>query len=226
MPPLLTMQTWERNMFFLRSWFPFHLFIIGSLWGCSVAPPVPSSFSSPLFTPTAEDIKRVAALAHELDKRALHCLAVSSCEAVHFSRGLVSLFESQEAAGASFRRVIDVDPSSALAASSVRWLHLIETEGSKAAAGQPQNTSIELMGQLIRDWMARELAEYSKQARITATAPKAKVEPVEMVQALQKQVRERDRHIATLEAKLEALKVIDQDHEKMKRAIKVPVTLP
>jgi hypothetical protein len=47
-----------------------------------------------------------------------------------------------------------------------------------------------------------------------------------MVQALQKQVRERDRHIATLEAKLEALKVIDQDHEKMKRAIKVPVTLP
>jgi hypothetical protein len=39
-------------------------------------------------------------------------------------------------------------------------------------------------------------------------------------------VRERDRHIATLEAKLEALKVIDQDHEKMKRAIKVPVTLP
>ena len=213
-------------MYLLRSWFPFHLFIIGSLWGCSVAAPVPSSLSSPLFTPTAEDTKRVGALTQELDNRALHCLELSSCEAVHFSRGLVSLFESQEAARASFRRVIEGDPSSALAASSIRWLQLIETEGSKWAAGQPQNTSIELMGQLIRDWMARELAEYSKQARITATAPKAKVEPVEMVQALQKQVRERDRHIATLEAKLEALKVIDQDHEKRKRAIKVPVTLP
>ena len=213
-------------MYLLRSWFPFHLFIIGSLWGCSVAAPAPSPLSSPLFTPTAEDTKRVGALTQELDNRALHCLELSSCEAVHFSRGLVSLFESQEAARASFRRVIEGDPSSALAASSIRWLQLIETEGSKSAAGQPQNTSIELMGQLIRDWMARELAEYSKQARITATAPKVKVEPVEMVQALQKQVRERDRHIATLEAKLEALKVIDQDHEKRKRAIKVPVTLP
>ena len=213
-------------MYFLRSWFPFHLFIIGSLWGCSVVAPVPSPLSSPLFIPTAEDTKRIGALTHELDNRALHCLELSSCEAVHFSRGLVSLFESQEAAGASFRRVIEGDPSSALAASSIRWLQLIETEGSKSAAGQPQNTSIDLMGQLIRDWMARELAEYSKQARINATAPKTKVEPVEMVQALQKQVRERDRHIATLEAKLEALKVIDQDHEKRKRAIKVPVTLP
>jgi hypothetical protein len=213
-------------MFVLRSWFPFHLFIIGSLWGCTVAAPVPSSLSSPLFTPTAEDTKGVVALTRELDNRALHCLALSSCQAVHFSRGLVSLFESQEAAGASFRRVIEGDPSSALAASSIRWLQLIETEGSKSAAGQPQNTSIDLMGQLIRDWMARELAEYSKQARITATAPKTKVEPVEMVQALQKQVRERDRHIAILEAKLEALKVIDQEYEKRKRAIKIPVTLP
>jgi hypothetical protein len=49
-------------------------------------------------------------LTHELDKRALHCLAVSSCEAVHFSRGLVSLFESQEAAGAEVRRLLVVDP--------------------------------------------------------------------------------------------------------------------
>ncbi len=213
-------------MFFPRSWFPCLLFIIGPLWGCSVAAPAPSSLSSPLFTPTAEDTKRVGALTHELDNRALHCLELSSCEAVHFSRGLVSLFESQEAARASFRRVIEGDPSSALAASSIRWLQLIEAEGSKSAAGQPQNTSIELMQQLIRDWMARELVEYPKQARITATVPKAKVEPVEIVQALQKQVRERDRHIATLEAKLEALKVIDQDHEKRKRAIKVPATLP
>jgi len=53
-----------------------------------------------------------------------------------------------------------------------------------------------------------------------------KIEPGEMVQALQKQVRERDRHIATLESKLEALKVIDQDHENRKRTIKVPATLP
>ncbi len=71
-----------------------------------------------------------------------------------------------------------------------------------------------------------KVAESSKQARNTTTAQKVKIEPGEMVQALQKQVWERDRHIATLESKLEALKMIDQDHENRKRAIKVPATLP
>lgn len=213
-------------MFLLRLWLPFHLFIIGAFWGCSAVAPVPSSISSPLFPATAEDNKRIVALTHELDSRALHCLELSSCEEVHFARGLISLFDSQEAARASFRRVIEEYPSSALASSSMRWLQLIETEGGKSAADEPPKPSIDLMAQFVRDWMARELAESSKQARIPATAQKPKVEPIEMVQALQKQVRERDRHIATLEAKLEALKVIDQDHEKRKRIIKVPAILP
>jgi hypothetical protein len=213
-------------MFLLRAWLPLHLFILGSFWGCSVAAPVPTSLSSPLFTATGEDSKRVAALAHQLDNRALDCREGPTCEAVHFARGLVSLFESQEAARASFRRVIEDDPSSALAASSMGWLQLIRTEASKSAAEEQQKPSMDLLAQFVREWMAREVAESSKQARTTMTAQKVKVEPVEMVQALQKQVRERDRHIATLESKLEALKFIDQDHENRKRTIKVPATLP
>ena len=217
-------------MVFLRSLFPLSLVLTGCLWGCSTVPtplpPVRDSLSSPLFAPTAEDAKRIVTLAHELDNRALHCREASTCEEVQFARGLVSLFESQEAARASFRRVVEENPSSPLAGSSMLWLQLIGEAGSESAVEGTQKPSLHLMRQFVRDWMARELAEYTKPWQSITTTQKARVEPVEAVQALQKQVRERDRHIATLESKLEALKVIDQDDERRKRTIKVPATLP
>ena len=108
--------------------------LIGFLWGCSAVTPPPSSFSSPLFTPTADDTERVDKLTQELDKRALHCLEGLTCEQVHFARALVSLFKNQEAARASFHRVLGDNPSSALSASSRLWLQLIEVE---APPGHP-----------------------------------------------------------------------------------------
>jgi hypothetical protein len=106
------------------------------------------------------------------------------------------------------------------------WLQLIGETGSESVAEGPQKASLDLMAQFVREWMAREMAQYAKQSQIITTSEKARMEPVEAVLALQRKVRERDRHIATLESKLEALKVIDQDHESRKRTIKVPGTLP
>ena len=210
------------------------LSLIGFLWGCTTVTPAPalSSLSSPLFTPTAEDAKRVATLAHDLDNQALHCLEGSTCEEVHFARALVSLFENQEAASASFRRAIDDNPSSALSASSKLWLQLLEDNGTDASPSDlsngPQQIILQLMAQLVRDWMRRELADHTKQTQASqlTTLQNTKADSSGVVLVLQRQVRERDRHIATLEAKLEALKVIDQDHEKRKRIIKVPATIP
>lgn len=203
-----------------RGWFPLGLLMIGVLWGCAAT--LPPTSSSPFFTPTTEDATRLSRLTHELDKRALHCLEVSTCEDVHYARALISLFENQEAAGASFRRVINGNPSGALAASSRLWLQLIESEETQST-NVPQHN---LMAQFVRDWMARELAESTVLEHPVTTTPKAIAEPLEMVKTLQKRVRERDRHIATLESKLEDLKVIDQDHEKRTRPIRLPGTLP
>ena len=198
-----------------RGWFPLGFLMIGVLCGCAAT-------SSPFFTPTAEDATRLSRLTHELDNRALHCLDVSTCEDVHYARALISLFENQEAAGASFRRVINGNPSSALAASSRLWLQLLEHHEKQSTNGPQYN----LMAQFVRDWMARELAESTVLEPPVSTTPKAIAEPLEMVKTLQKRVRERDRHIATLESKLEDLKVIDQDHEKRTRPIRLPGILP
>lgn len=46
-----------------------------------------------------------------------------------------------------------------------------------------------------------------------------------VVQSLQRQVRDRDKRIAELEAQLDALKVIDQDMEKRRQFSRPPATL-
>jgi hypothetical protein len=159
----------------------------------------------------------------------MSCLDGATCEEVHFARALVSLFESQEAARASFRRVIDDNPSSDLAGSSRLWLQLMTDEHIKASsAREPQDPLVSLMAGFVRDWMIRELsgARTNRDPVELGSTKKAMGEPSEVVQVLQKQVRERDRHIATLRSKLEALRMIDQDHDNRKRTIKLPATLP
>jgi hypothetical protein len=84
-----------------------------------------------------------------------------------------------------------------------------------------------LMAQSIRDWMARELTQYPKvQQAESMTTEKPRRESAAVMLGLQKQVRERDRRIAVLESKLEALKTIDQDEEQRKRALRLPSTVP
>jgi hypothetical protein len=59
---------------------------------------------------------------------------------------------------ASFRRVIEDNPSSPLAATSRLWL--IGDEGTVATfAPEPQRTLVHLVAQSVRDWMARELTQ-------------------------------------------------------------------
>jgi hypothetical protein len=206
-----------------------NLVIMCAFVGCTGVTSVPSERSSPLFIPTSEDTANLSKLSHELDNRALHCRDTATCGEVHFSRALVSLFENQEAARASFRRVIEDHPSSALAVPSRLWLQLIGEEGrvDNTSAPETHNPLRDLMAQSIRDWMARELTQYPKvqQAESMATEKPGRDSAVVML-GLQKQVRERDRRIAVLESKLEALKTIDQDQEQRKRAVKVPSTLP
>jgi hypothetical protein len=45
------------------------------------------------------------------------------------------------------------------------------------------------------------------------------------VQALQKQIQERDKRIEELEAQLDALKLIDQDREKQRKPLRAPTSV-
>src|SRR5678815_5514887 len=133
-------------------------------------------------------------------------------------------FEHKEAARASFLRVIDDNPSRSLAASSKLWLRLIGEDGTAGTpTEEPQNPLIEITAQLVRDWMEKQLAEFTnsgKPGALTNTED-LMIDQLRVVQVLQKQVRERDRRIALLRSQLDALRLIDQDHEERKRPLKM-----
>jgi len=212
-----------------RFWMPFSLWIIGvsviiSVWGCSAVTPPAVPSSAPFFVPTAGDTERVAKMSHDLDTKVLHCMEAVNCERLSYARGLISLFENQEAARASFRQVIDHNPASPLATTSRQWLTLI----SDHEAGTSQCPSTDIVAELLRDWMQRQVSADRPAAPLaTEDTLDEQTRIVNgVVQVLDKQVRERDRRIAILQSKLEALKVIDEDHEQRKRVIRVPATLP
>lgn len=212
----------------LRVWFPLGFLISSSLVGCGGMTPSVSPLSSPVFVPTSDDTRRLATVTHELDARILACVEASACEQVNFARALVSLFENREAARASFRRVIADNPSSALGTSSRLWLRVIgDEETTVTSIDEQRNLLTDIAAQFARDWIEWQVAEHTNHGKPGAlmNAPDPIVEQSRVVQVLQKQVHERDRRIAVLRSQLDALKLIDQDHEERKRTLKMPATL-
>ena len=61
----------------------------------------------------------------------------------------------------------------------------------------------------------------------SAISPEQRSDPAldAKVQALQKEIRDRDKRIEELESQLQALKLIEEDLEKQRKPIRPPITL-
>jgi hypothetical protein len=221
-------QAQEAPMARLQSWFTLGLLLVGSLGACSSVVPSNSTRTTPFFLPSTEDAPALARLTHELDAKALRCVEAANCEQVSFDRALVRLFENREAARASFRQVIEHNPSSPLAKPSQLWLRLMENEEA-AVLDAESNPSTDILGHFLRDWMERQLTARAtpvEALRITEDAFKEQSQIVHgVLQGYDKQLRERDRQIADLRAQLEALRSIDQEHAAKQRKVKPPASL-
>jgi hypothetical protein len=209
----------QRRWLLFWLWILTSFCILGSLVGCRGLTSATSNLSTPFFVPTSEDVPRLAKLAHELDRKALLCVEAATCEQVSFERALVSLFENREAARASFRQVIENNEASPLAYSSQLWLQLIDTH-------KDSTPLTELAAQFVREWMERQLSDrHFQKPPASTTAQEHFGEQSRVLQALQRQVRDRDRQLADLRGQLEALRAIDQEHAEKQRKVKPPASL-
>jgi TolA-binding protein len=191
------------------------------LWGCATHPSSAVHTAKPFFQPSSEDTIQLASLASELDTLASECAAEGVCEdRVHFARALVSLFENREAARASFEQVVNLYPSSLVAASSALWLQLLRNDNLAVPSDTPQQRILlDLTAQSVREWLARQSVGPRSQTK-PGGFPKAGI-----VQALSKQVQEREKRIAELRAQLDALKLIDQEQQDRHRKTRAPISV-
>ena len=217
-----------------RTVFQICLFVACASWSCTELRPSTQDAAMPLFMPNADDTARLTLLTHELDEKARQCIEPSNCEQVYFARALVSLFESREAARASFHRVIERNPDGPLVSSSQLWLQIIDDQHGAAATETPSGPWRQVVAQLLRDWMERQV---SGQALLDGSSargaagfqpPAVREQPMDQSRAIKgmhKQLRERDRQIAALRSQLEALKYIDQENVEKQRKVKPPASL-
>ena len=171
------------------------LVLVISLEACSSMSGHPS-LSSPFFVPDPRDAKLYQAFAREQDILLATCAESHSCDRAHFTRALVALYENKEIATKHFQEVVDGDPKSRLAASSLLWLRLLQDSPANAGLVSPFARSTE---RLVRDLLEMETSS---------------------VLALQRELQARDKKVEELTQQLEALKRIDQEMKEKERPTK------
>lgn len=211
--------------------------------------------SQPYFKLEPKEAKTFQLLANKQEAVASKCSESNSCEQAYFTRGLLGLYESREVAEKYFEKVVAVAPKSQLAMSSKAWIELLHQPTTPtpkswlqavftAPALAEANISMALAtDRLVRDLLNRE--ESIQQLRSTKDNVSETVEALQRELAdrdrkieallskrdagkasadLQKQLAERDRKIEELSMQLEALKRIDQEMREKVRPIRPPLT--
>ncbi len=184
--------------------------IISSLLlvGCAAwTTPVPGS--RPYFSAEPREVKLFQSFAIRQESMALKCGEANSCDHVYFTRGLLGLYESREIAEKYFRKVIALAPKSQLAASSKAWLALLQqpTPGNRswpeavfrAPVLAEVNTSLAVTtDRLVRDLLDLEILIQQLRA--------SKEGESETLEALQRELTDRDHKIEALLSKKDSAK--------------------
>jgi hypothetical protein len=232
----------------------------GILAGCaSLLPPSPLA---PLFITNSADAKLIEALAHEQYTRVEQCHERKSCPQENYTRALIALFQSRERALAAFQQVQAVAPNSRLAVSSASWMNLLQANSGSLSSLNIQNAGwAPVMEDFVWEVLERELADANDNVRHvfndrakrvgnmtnrpaltkhdrmtiprdTDQKPTARETDPETVQALQRQLQERERmlaerdyRLAVMSNQLNDLKRIDQDSQERRRSVRPSATI-
>jgi hypothetical protein len=161
--------------------------------------PIPAAPVLPsFFAPSHQDLQLYETLERQADQLLATCSQGRICDRAHFIRGLVALYENRETAAEHFEVAVAMAPTSARAESSLFWLHLLEeTPNGTTENGRFSHATI----QLLRDLLDRELLAQHLLKELEATP----------VQALQRDLKARDKKLEDLSKQLEALKQIDRE---------------
>ena len=231
----------------------------GIVSGCaSLLPPSPLA---PFFVPDSADAKLIDALAHEQYTRVERCHERKSCPQDHYTRALIALFQSRERALASFQQVRSVAPHTRLATSSTAWMDLLQANSASfRLLDAPSRGASTVTEDFVWETLERELADgneslrqlFSARAkRVGELAERPGASPVRAgvpqdkdlgsvsrekdqatVQALQRQLQERERliaerdhRLAVMSSQLDDLRRIELDSKERRRPVRPSATV-
>ena len=187
------------------------LLLAGMLWGCSMVsgPSLPAAV--PVFHADATDSVLLRTIQREQKSLLSTCAQNQSCDQVHFTRAMVSLFQNGAAAATSFQQTIAAAPKGPFADSSERWIRfLAHGMFHHESIDEPNRALLGVMKGLVRTWLKQQRATTTVNLRAIESAQS----PDLAVPTLQRQVREHDKRIAELTDQLSALSQIDSEAQQ------------
>ncbi len=184
------------------------LLLSGMLWGCAMVDGIPAPGSEPLFQADATDAVILQTVHREQETRLSTCTQNQSCDQVHFTRAMISLFENGDAAAVSFQQAIAVAPKGPFADSSARWIRFLADRTTHPASVDEPNGALAVMKGLVRTWLGQQRTAH---ASLTLRTGETLKNPGLAVHTLRQRIRSRDKRIAELTDQLSALKQIDSD---------------
>lgn len=110
--------------------------------------------SSAFFTADPADLRVLQALAQEQDQRIKHCPNPIGCEEAYYTRGLLALFRNRADAIAAFQELRTIMPDGRHAASSTRWLYLLQE--SSVASIHKQSVLAQLRAEVLHGLLGRD----------------------------------------------------------------------
>lgn len=188
-----------------------NLIVISSilLAGCA-AWTTPAPDSRPYFSTEPQDVKVFQSLVRQQESVASNCGESNYCDRVYFTRALFGLYESREVAEKYFKKVVAVAPQSQLAESSKAWIQLLQQPSAPGPKSWPEavltapalakanSSSAFVADRLVRDLLSQEAT--IQQVR------SSKEGDSQTVEALQRELADRDRKIEALLSKKDPAK--------------------
>jgi len=198
------------------------LVMAGMLWGCTtmMLETTPQS-SEPVFHADTTDTALFQTVHREQETLLSNCAQRHSCDQVHFTRGMIALFQNGESAAAYFQQAIAVAPKGPFADSSASWIRFLSNRTSRTNSVDELPEALAVIKGLVRTWLIQQRASTASvalRAEETAKSPKL------AVRSLQRRIRDRDKRIAELTDQLSALKRIDLEAHRASK-LNLPSTL-
>ena len=119
--------------------------------------------SSAFFTADPADLKLLQALAQEQEQRIRHCPNPIGCEEAYYTRGLLALFQNRADAITAFQELRTIMPDGRHAASSTRWLYLLQE--SSPTSTHKQTVLAQLREEVLHGLLGRDETAMNARAK-------------------------------------------------------------
>nr|MBA2487215.1 hypothetical protein [Nitrospira sp.] len=140
------------------------IMLIASVWGCAGSLATFKTLpSSAYFEADAKEQEALRIVSRAQESRRANCQQSVSCEEVSYTRGLVALFENREDAIHAFQELNTTTPNGPYAASSARWLSLLQ--GGQLASARQSPLFMQLRQEILRGLLEPDTLAASRRVK-------------------------------------------------------------